>query len=171
VLRAISFGKIQSGIANRLRRGGGGATIAERARCADAEAYEAFLDRAEKLAEHVDRMIRIAAALRMDAGAIDQDSRLKSLLSEAEADMARVRRAGFDVERAALADAFAHVDETLVRVRDETTAFTAAVSSVARRQPLPQRFEHDRALFAATLTKAYGEESSPDDHFPAHSTR
>ncbi len=35
-LRAASFGRVQSGLANRLRRGGGGADIAERAACAEA---------------------------------------------------------------------------------------------------------------------------------------
>ncbi len=37
VLRTVSFGRIQSGIANWLRRGGGGAPIEDRVRCADAE--------------------------------------------------------------------------------------------------------------------------------------
>ncbi|MGU3496151.1 hypothetical protein ACLBXM_19085 [Xanthobacteraceae bacterium A53D] len=152
VLRAISFGRVQSGIANRLRRGSGGAEVAERVGCADAETYAAILARATALAGHLERMTRIAAALRLGSGGeadAEIDATLATILAAAEADLARVRRAGFDQDRATLARAFAMVDETLVRLLAEVPAFARAASA------LPGRFEADRATFAAAFTQTY----------------
>ncbi|MFD1333885.1 hypothetical protein ACFQ4O_17910, partial [Methylopila musalis] len=60
VLRAVSFGVVQSGVVNRLRRGTGGGEVAERVDCAEAEPYPAVAERAAALREHVARMTRIA---------------------------------------------------------------------------------------------------------------
>lgn len=148
VLRSISFGRVQSGLANRLRRGSGGADIAERVRCADAEAYDAVLSRADALAKHVERMTRIAAALRIGEAA-RIDAKVAAVLAAAEADLGRIRRAGFDAERSVLAAAFAMIDETLVRAMAEIPAFVTAAT------PLQGRFESDRAIFASVFHEAY----------------
>lgn len=154
VMRAISFGRVQSGIANRLRRGSGGQDVAERARCEDAEPYEAVDARSRDLAAHLARMIRIAAALRI--GSEGHDGRVADALKAAAADIKRVRRAGFD-DREALARAFAGLDDVLLRAAGETVAFTEAVAGLAARGPLVARFAADRPVFAAALTHAYAE--------------
>ena len=155
VLRAISFGRVQSGIANRLRRGSGGADIAERTGCAEAEPYADLDARARELQAHLDRMVRIAAALRIDASTADE--RVAAALAAAEAEIRRVRRAGFE-DRARLADAFSQVDEVLVRAAREVASFVGAVEKLAGSRPLTHRFEADRAVFADALTRAYAEE-------------
>lgn len=158
VLRAISFGRVQSGIANRLRRGSGGAEIAARVRCEDAEPYEAIDARARDLAAYLARMIRIAAALRI--GSRDGDGRVADALKAAEADIRRVRRAGFD-DREALARAFADLDDVLLRAGEEIAAFTQAVTALSARRPLAAAFGADRPVFADALTHAYAEALAP----------
>lgn len=156
VLRAVSFGRVQSGIGNRLRRGSGGADVATRARCADAEPYPDLDTRARALQAHLDRMVRIAAALRLPSAAV-ADPRVAAALRAAEADLKRVRRAGFE-DRAALATAFAALDDTLVRALEEMGAFTRAVLALGVRRPLPDAFEADRAVFAESFAAAYAGE-------------
>jgi hypothetical protein len=150
VLRAISFGRVQSGIANRLRRGSGGASIAERVDCSDAEPYADIVSRSEALAEHVRRMIRIAAMLRLE-GRNFENPKLVAMLKAAEADIRKVRRAGFE-DREALAKAFALVDETLARVAGEIDRFRASAEKSA---DIAQRFEEDSKIFSAALMQAY----------------
>jgi BMFP domain-containing protein YqiC len=156
-LRAVSFGRVQSGIANRLRRGGGGGEVAERAACIDAEPYDAIAVRAASLAAHLKRMVGIAACLRLPAETAD--AALRAALQAAEADLKRVRRSGFDGDRAALAAGFAAVDETLVRTAEEVAALIRAMQNLEARRPLPEIFAADRRIFAETLTQAYAGES------------
>lgn len=157
-LRAVSFGRVQSGIANRLRRGGGGADITERVSCAEAETYAALQERATALAAHLARMLRIAAALRI----VDRDGlpdAVCATLEAAEADLRRVRRAGFE-DRAALAAGFAAVDATLVRLAEETSRLEQALASLARQRPLEPAFTTDREVFAETFAAAYAGEAA-----------
>lgn len=153
VWRAVSFGQIQSGIGNRLRRGSGGAEVDERVTCADAETYAALITRTETVHDHVERMIKIAAALQIPATA-QQDSLVHEVLVAAESDIARVRRAGFD-DRAALQETFSTFGTLLVDLRDELTGFITASRKVAVDQDLAERFEGDRPVFAAAFRDIY----------------
>jgi hypothetical protein len=161
VLRAVSFGRVQSGIANRLRRHGGGGAISERVDCADAKNYTDVLARADALKTHLGRMIRIAATLRFGGKSFD-DPAVAKLLAAAQADIGRIRRAGFD-DREDLAAAFAKVDETLISVTDEIEHFRlAAAKPVDGRLPA-DRFPEDRAFFSCALTDAYLAMEHADD--------
>lgn len=152
-VRAVSFGRVQSGIANRLRRGSGGADIVERVACTDAETYRAISERARTLAAHLGRMVGIAACLRLSPETTDV--RVAAALQAGEADLKRVRRAGFDADRPNLAAAFAAVDETLVRIADETSALIRALDALEARRPLSGTFEADRLAFAEAFGRVY----------------
>jgi hypothetical protein len=157
-LRAASFGRVQSGIANRLRRGGGGADIAERATCAEAESYAALAARAGALAAHLGRMLRIAAALRI----AERDGlapQARAALEAAEADLRRVRRAGFE-DRAAVAAGFAAAEGALLRLAGETERLERALAALGRQRPLEATFAADRAVFAEALVSAYAGEAA-----------
>lgn len=157
-LRAASFGRVQSGIANRLRRGTGGPDIAERAACAEAESYAALAARAVELAAHLARMLRIAAALHI----LERDglsTQARAALDAAEADLRRVRRAGFE-DRAELTAGFAAAETALLRVAEETARLERALAGLARQHPLDVGFEADRAVFAEALSAAYAGEAA-----------
>ncbi|MCE4226105.1 hypothetical protein HCU64_20345 [Methylobacterium sp. C25] len=157
-LRAASFGRVQSGIANRLRRGGGGADVAQRASCAEAESYAALRERAGSLATHLARMLKIAAALRIaDRDELPVEAR--AALEAAEADLRRVRRAGFE-DRARLAAGFAAVDATLVRLAEETGRLEQALATLARQRPLEPAFAADLEIFARAFATAYAGEAA-----------
>jgi hypothetical protein len=162
VLRAVSFGIVQSGIGNRLRRGGGGGTLTERLTCTEAAPYADILARASELADHVKRMVRIAVALRM-ANADDVDERTAAVVEAAEADIKRVRRAGFDLPRAALAEAFAGVDELLADTIVEIGAFLTASARLGGENTLATFYAEDRSFFSDSLTLAYAKEVA-DEH-------
>ena len=152
-LRAASFGRVQSGIANHLRRGGGGPDIAERATCAEAESYAALAGRAGALAAHLARMLRIAAALRV----AERDGlapATRTALDDADADLRRVRRAGFE-DRAAVATGFAAAEAALLRLTEETRRLERALGGLDRQRPLEAAFAADRAVFAEALAAAY----------------
>jgi hypothetical protein len=161
VLRTVSFGRIQSGIANRLRRRGGGAPISERVDCADAKSYADVLARVEALKTHLGRMVKIAATLRFGGKSFD-DPAVAELLAAAQADIGRVRRAGFD-DRETLAAAFAKVDEALISVSDEIERFTSAAAKPVKGRLPADRFPEDRAFFSAAFTDAYLAKEDPDD--------
>ncbi len=157
-LRAASFGRVQSGIANRLRRGAGGADIAERATCAEAENYVALQARAGALAAHLARMLRIAAALRItERNGLDAAAR--AALEAAEADLRRVRRAGFD-DHAALAAGFGSAQTALLRLAEEAERLERALAALARQRPLDATFAADRSLFAEAFAAAYAAEAA-----------
>ena len=142
VLRAISFGAVQSGVANRLRRGGGGADLRTRLSCRDAEPYARVAERLEGLAGHLRRCVRIAYALRSGAG--------DDVAVEGRRELARMRRQGFDRPAPLLAPHFAAVDEALADVLAESDAFAAA----ARKVPAAT-FGTDQAIFAAAFARIY----------------
>ncbi|MBM7067439.1 hypothetical protein [Actibacterium sp. 188UL27-1] len=145
VLRALAFGRIQSGIGNRLRRGSGGADLPERVTCADAD-YSALLARARSLTDHLKTCITIALTLRGATGEVAQAG---------ERNLARMRRAGFDAPRDQLARAVAAIDAALATATTELAAHCAAVERLAERTPLGDLVERDRASFAATFTALY----------------
>lgn len=157
-LRAASFGQVQSGIANRLRRGGGGGEVAERATCAEARSYAALQERAGALAAHLARMLRIAAALRIaERDGLDPETR--AVLEAAEADLRRMRRSGFE-DRAALARGFAAAETALLRLAEEAGRLERSLAGLARQRPLDAAFAADRSLFAAAFVAAYAGEAA-----------
>jgi hypothetical protein len=179
VLRTVSFGRIQSGIANWLRRRGGGRSISERVDCADAKSYADVLARAEALKMHLGRMIRSAAALRFGGKSFDDPAVAKQLaawltdighihgqnVTAADlreqfavwlADTRNIRREGFDGDHEELAAAFAKVDEALISVGDETERFTSAAAKPVKGRLAADRFPEDRTFFSAAFTDAYG---------------
>lgn len=186
VLRTVSFGRVQSGIANRLRRRGGGAPISKRVECADAKSYADVLARAEALKERLGRMIAIAAALRFRNMSLDDPAvarqfadwltsignihgqnvtaaDLQDRFAAWLADIRTIRRDGFDGSREELAAAFARVDEALTSVRGEIGRFTAAAANPVKGRPPVDHFPEDRAFFSAAFTEAYGAMEDPDD--------
>ena len=157
-LRAASFGRVQSGIANRLRRGGGGADLAERSACTEAESYAALQARAGALAAHLARMLRIAAALAI-AERDGLSPQTQAALEAAEADLRRVRRAGFE-DRAALTAGFAAAASALLRLAEEAGRLERALAALDRQRPLEAAFAADRAVFAEALKAAYAGEAA-----------
>ncbi|SEP50700.1 hypothetical protein SAMN04487843_13923 [Methylobacterium sp. ap11] len=158
-LRAASFGRVQSGLANRLRRGGGGAAIAERTACAEAETYLALAERVSGLTAHLDRMLRIAAALRVPAEAKGLPPEARDTLVAARADIRRIRRAGFD-DPDRLAAGFAAADAALLRLAEEAGRLARAIAGLARQRPLDAAFATDRDVFAKAFAEAYAAEAT-----------
>jgi hypothetical protein len=166
VLRVLAFGPVQGGIANFLRRGGGGASISERVTCGEAESYADLTERFDGLRGHLDRLLRIATALRFGVAAADGEppARLAETIRQGFAELDRMRRAGFDRPREELAAAFAQSDELLVDLRTILDGFVKELERVAARRDLTARFDVDRPVFAEILTQAYleQEESEPN---------
>jgi hypothetical protein len=178
VLRTVSFGRVQSGIANWLRRRGGGSPIEERVRCANAESYADVLARAKVLKEHLDRMIGIATALRFrdmnfddpavaerladwlaDIGHIYGQNvtagDLRKQVADWLDDIRNIRRKGFDRDREELGAAFAKVDEALISVRDEIERFMSSAAKPVKGRLPTDRFPEDRTFFSDAFTDAY----------------
>lgn len=145
-LRALAFGRVQSGIANRLRRGTGGEDVAVRVEAQDAD-YEAFSARAGRLAAHLERLLTIALALR-EAGP-------DALRERGERELARLRRAGFERPRDELAERMARLDEALSTMAGEMSQHRAALERLNAREPLEERCERDRAMFKEGFTALY----------------
>ncbi len=159
VLRATSFGFVQSGIANRLRRGAGGGSVRERVTCADASTYGDVIARLGAIHEHLRRMLKIALALRF-TGEDAAGGAVANLVAAAEADIRRVRRAGFDLPRDTLAAAFATLDEMLAKSTEEIAVFLAAGQKLGGENVLAALHAEDTTMFAEGLTAAYAERVS-----------
>jgi len=171
VLRAVSFGRVQSAIVNGERFGYGGTP--------DAESYADVLARAKDLNKHLDRMIGIATALRFrnvnfddpavaerladwlaDIGHIWGQNvtaaDLRKQIADWLEDIKRVRRRGFDDrDPEKLAAAFAKVDEALISVRDEIERFRSAAAKPVKGRLPADRFPEDRKFFSDAFTDAY----------------
>lgn len=161
LLRVLAFGPVQMGIANRLRRGSGGAGVAERVTCADARDYDAVAGRLNDLCAHLDALRLIAAALRfggVDAADGVDPQALRDTVARGDAALKRLRRAGFARPRPELAAVFAGIDGAIADFHAVVSGFTAALDRLAARQPLGQRFDRDKPVFAAILTHAYAAE-------------
>jgi hypothetical protein len=164
VLRVLVFGAVQSGIANRLRRGGGGADIAERVTCSDAQSYDDIARDFGELLKHLESLLRIAAALRFGDPASMQDidpaiaemvQRRAELIQQGNAELKRMRRAGFDLPREDLAAIFAKIDSTLSELHDVVLGFTKEIKRRGEREALSDRFAKDKPVFVEILTRAY----------------
>lgn len=148
-LRVRVFGRIQSGIANRLRRGSGGPDIAERARCSDAD-YGSAAETARKLSDHLRNCLTIALALRSGDDA-------DPLVEAGKRALRTTRRAGFDLPRERLAAAIAEVDDALATTAMALEEHRAGLDHLNRAEPLSGRLEQDRAAFSNTFATIYSQ--------------
>lgn len=147
-LRARVFGTIQSGIANRLRRGSGGADIATRVQCDDAD-YVAIYEEVTTLCAHLRRCLVIAFALRSSGTP-------NALTQEGERELTRMRRTGFDQERAQLAASVALIDGALATASEGIEAHRRALEKLARKSPLAASMTADKAVFSRAFSQIYG---------------
>jgi hypothetical protein len=163
-LRVLAFDPVQNGIANWLRRGGGGDGIEVRVTCASARSYDEIARQFESLLARLDRLLRIAAALRFGGGEAREieDPRLAEMIlqhaeiiQQGDVDLRRIRRHGFDRPREELAAIFAQFDEMLSRLRDEVGDFVKEIKRLGGREALGVRFARDRQVFSEILTRSY----------------
>jgi hypothetical protein len=164
MLRVLAFTPVQSGIANRLRRKSGGAEVEERVACGDANSYEMIAGEFDELLDHLERLLRIAAALRFGdaASAPDADAEIAEMIQQradiiqqGNTDLKRMRRAGFDRPREELAAVFAQIDGVLGELRDVVQGFTKEIERIGRHEALCDRFAKDKPVFIEILTRAY----------------
>lgn len=161
VLRYISFGAVQSGISNLLRRGGGGAPLAERVTCSDAPTYENVSETYKKLSGHCERLLLIFTYLSQrtrddgEASGQDLDDRLEEIIKRGQTALKQLNRAGFDSEPVELAEQVLPISSDVVALRDAIAVFLDRVAALERTGPLTVVFEQDQTRFANTLTIAY----------------
>lgn len=164
VLRVLAFGAVQSGIANRLRRGGGGAEIEERVTCSDAQSYDDIAGEFGELLEHLEGLLRIAAALRfgdpasmgdIDPAIAEMVQKRADIIQQGNAELKRMRRAGFDLPREDIAAIFAGIDGVLSELRDVVQGFIREIKRRGEREALSDRFAKDKPVFVEILTRAY----------------
>ncbi len=115
--------------------------------------------RVSALTAHLDRMLRIAAALRVPAEAEGLSPEARTTLAAALADIRRVRRAGFD-DPTRLAAGFAAADAALLRLTEEAGRLARAIAGLARQRPLDAAFATDRGVFADVFAEAYAAEAT-----------
>jgi alpha-D-ribose 1-methylphosphonate 5-triphosphate synthase subunit PhnI len=72
-----------------------------------------------------------------------------------ERELRRMRRAGFDAGRPALAAAVAAVDGALATVTFELDAHREALARLAAAEPLDARLARDRAVFSEAFAALY----------------
>jgi hypothetical protein len=164
-LRVLAFDPVQSGIANFLRRGGGGDDIEARVTCSAARSYDDITDYFEYLLGHLERLLRIAAALRFGGAETreNEDPKLAEmilqraqLIQQGNVELKRMRRYGFiDRPREELAAIFAQMDEMLGKLRDEVGDFLKELNRLRGREALGDRFVKDKLVFKEILTRAY----------------
>jgi hypothetical protein len=164
VLRVLAFGAVQSGITNRLRRGGGGADIEERVTCSDAQTYDDIAGEFGELLKHLESLLRIAGALRfgdpasmqgIDPALAEMVQQRAEVIQQGNADLKRMRRAGFDLPREDLAAIFAEIDGVLGKLHDVVHGFTKEIKRRGEREALSDRFARDKPVFIEILTRAY----------------
>jgi hypothetical protein len=162
-LRYMSFGAVQSGLINYLRRGGGGMDLHDRVSCDDAPKYSEILSAYTRISVHLDRVLCVAADLAITQGQTLPESdgfkpsreQTDALATVASRDMAKLRRKGFSENPERLRATLLPVSGQLTGLRRELAAFLAAVSALDRAGPLPARFEADRAKFSKFFATAY----------------
>ena len=153
IYRYISFGEVQSGISNFLRRGGGGASIEARMDCAGALAYADLVKKLSGLRKSLENVLSyIAPALVRASQGEPVPQPLPSV--------ARPRRAGFEGNVQEVAQVLApHVD-AMVHAFDLLTNCTSE-----NRVPL-QHFEDDRQAFSREFKRIYGKAETAGSNLP-----
>ena len=160
-LRYISFGAVQSGIANFLRRGSGGSAIGERVDCGDATPYPDVHQGYTKLSDHLSKLLLISAFLAAPAGndnpaltSVEPDA-LAAARREGQGFLKRLKREGFDEAPDVLARTVVPVSGDLVQLREVVSGFLGGVVSLERGAELNTRFSNDKVRFAAAFRAAY----------------
>ncbi len=158
-LRAASFGRVQSGLANRLRRRARRGRESPSAR----PAPRPRPTRRWPSGLGADRSSRPDAADRGGAagpgGGRGPVPRGRDALAAARADIRRIRRAGFD-DPDRLAAGFAAADAALLRLAEEAGRLARAIAGLARQRPLEVAFATDRDVFADAFAEAYAAEAT-----------
>ena len=163
VLRYLAFGAVQSGLSNYLRRGGGGADLAERVTCRDAERYPDVLTLYGEMHAHLDRLLLIAAHLAApsaqaanDDGDAGYDAALLARLTEdGKAALKRLKRKGFSGDRERLTHVLLAVSGHVGSLRGIVSRFIERGGALNRTEPLDTRFEADRTRFSELFQQAY----------------
>ncbi|HRD77878.1 MAG TPA: hypothetical protein PK264_18395 [Hyphomicrobiaceae bacterium] len=160
-LRYLSFGAVQSGIANFLRRGSGGSDVAGRVDCGDATAYPDVEKGYVKLADHLSKLLLISAFLAAPAGndnpalaSVEPDA-LAEARREGQGFLKRLKREGFDEAPDVLARSVVPVAGELVQIREVVQGFIGGVGNLQRGAELNSRFIDDKVRFAAAFRAAY----------------
>lgn len=170
-LRYISFGAVQSGIANFLRRGSGGDTIAARVTCADAASYPEVGMGYGKLSDHLERLLLISAFLSGkgapandtgDIAASVSPEALQQAQREGAQFLKRLKREGLEAPPEELAPRVLPIAGQLVGIREVVKTFLSQSSGLNRSAPLDQHFARDRSRFASALSQAYVENAGAD---------
>ncbi|MBX4421392.1 hypothetical protein K4H00_25630, partial [Mycobacterium tuberculosis] len=78
---------------------------------------------------------------------------VRSALEAAEADLHRVRRAGFD-DREGLSAGFAAAEPALLRLAEAAADLNRSLDGLARQRPLDALFPADRGIFAVAFAAA-----------------
>jgi hypothetical protein len=169
VLRYISFGAVQSGISNYLRRGGGGADLGDRVTCRDAESYPDMQGQYRHVLEHLNRLLLVTAYLAAPAGAPAQSGQLdiddiewapdeaqqRRIASEGLAESRKLKRKGFSGDKERLKAVLPAVSGQLVGLKTTVEKFLERCTALERSEPLVARFDSDRQLFCRSFTLAY----------------
>jgi hypothetical protein len=158
VLRTLSFGDVQSGILNRIRRGSGGAPVEERVACRDAAAYADLAKAARDLGDHLTALMRIAYAVRAGTGESAEegaDPRSAQAAAAGLAALKAMRRAGFTSDLAAMKAPFAQAEGAFVTLSAALRGYLDACDRLAKRLSLSAAFEEDRIFFERQFERAY----------------
>jgi hypothetical protein len=162
-LRALAFEPVQAGILNRQRRGAGGPSAAARASACDAPAYPDLAAGLGRLRDHLRDVLRIALALRLDAGADGPDDpRAAAVAAEGRRLLKTLRREGFDAPVLELRQALAGIDGDLAALAGALDDALGAIAALDGARPLAARFAADRAIFAALFTALYADPSAQE---------
>jgi hypothetical protein len=158
LLRALAFEPVQSGILNRRRRGSGGPGVMARTACGDAVGYPEIAAGTAALHGHLRDLLRIALALRLDAGAAPPDDpRAAAVLSEGRRTLKLMRREGFDAPAPELRAAFEGMDDDLAAMAGALDDALASIAALDETAPLESRFADDRRVFAALFATIYAD--------------
>jgi len=171
VLRRLSFGRVQSGISNYLRRSGGGSSLESRLRCDDAAGYVSLKGGYHKLGEHGQRLMAILAyalkASKSDMAATFKTDDFNEVAQRGRAELSKMSRRGFDQPVADIAASLLPVAGELAKLNEVLEAFVAAIERRGQRDDLDCIFERDREVFSKCFTVAY----SPGIHIAAEATK
>jgi hypothetical protein len=131
--------------------------------CADAPSYSSVTGTYSKLAEHLQRLLLIAAflareqrqGLSPEIAAAVPPAELEAIAKEGAQYLRRLKREGFDEDPEVLAAHVIPVTGELVNVREAVNDFMKRVSGLERSAPLDGLFEADRQTFSQILRVAY----------------
>lgn len=156
ILRILSFGAVQVGISNYLRRGSGGDDIAIRVRCRDASEYRALVADYETMKAHLDRLVAISAyAVFGGNEAAKRSERLEKIMETGKRELRRIKRTGFERPLDELKILLKPAVPALIGLREAVDTFLGATEAITDSKPLEIRFEDDRKRFAGALSHAY----------------